>query len=70
MIKTTFRVTGMSCPNCAMNVESIEDELPGIKAVLASYQKGRMEVEYDEHQVNETQILAAVEKHGYHAEAL
>lgn len=69
MVKKTYRVEGMHCPNCAMNVESIEDDLPGIKQVSASYQKERMVVEFDEAKVSEAQILAALEKRGYHAEA-
>jgi copper chaperone CopZ len=70
MVKIVFRVDGMHCTNCPMNVESIEDDLPGIKKVTASYQKGQMVVEYDEAQVSETQIMTAVEKRGYHAEAM
>jgi copper chaperone CopZ len=67
MIKKTFRVEGMSCSSCPMNVESIEDDLPGIKRVLASYQKGNMVVEYDETRVSEAEIIAAVAKRGYQA---
>ncbi|MBE3040934.1 MAG: heavy-metal-associated domain-containing protein [Chloroflexi bacterium] len=67
MVKKTYRVEGMHCPNCAMNVESIEDDLPGIKQVSASYQKGRMVVEFDEAKVSEAQILTALEKRGYQA---
>ena len=67
MVNKTYRVEGMHCPNCAMNVESIEDDLPGIKQVSASYQKGRMVVEFDEAKVSEAQILAALEKRGYQA---
>ena len=67
MVNKTYRVEGMHCPNCAMNVESIEDDLPGIKQVSASYQKGQMVVEFDEVKVSEAQILAALEKRGYQA---
>jgi copper chaperone CopZ len=70
MVKKTYRVEGMHCPNCAMNVESIEDDLPGIKQVSASYQKGQMVVEFDETLVSEAEIFSAVEKKGYHAEKL
>jgi copper chaperone CopZ len=52
-----------------MNLESIEDDLPGIKQVSASYQKGQMSVEFDEAKVSEAQIFAAVEKRGYTAKA-
>jgi copper chaperone CopZ len=67
LVKKTFRVEGMHCSNCAMNIEGIEDDLPGIKQVAASYQKGRMLVEFDEAKVSEVQILAALEKRGYQA---
>jgi copper chaperone CopZ len=50
-----------------MEVEGIEDDLPGIKQVSASYQKGQMVVEFDETKVNDAQIMAAVEKRGYQA---
>ncbi|MDI6769982.1 MAG: heavy-metal-associated domain-containing protein [Anaerolineales bacterium] len=60
----------MNLPDCVMSVESIEDDLPGIKQVSASYQKQQMVVDYDETQVSEAQILSAVARQGYHAEAL
>ena len=40
MIKKTFRVEGMHCSNCPMEVDGIEDDLPGIKQVSASYRTG------------------------------
>ena len=67
MLKKTFRVEGMHCSNCPMEVEAIEDDLPGIKQVSASYQKGNMVVEFDETKVSEAQIMAAVAKRGYQA---
>ena len=67
MIKKMFRVEGMHCSNCPMEVEAIEDDLPGIKQVSASYQKGQMVVEFDEARVSDAQIIAAVEKRGYQA---
>ncbi len=65
MIKKIYRVEGMHCPNCAMRVESIEDELPGIGRVSASYQKGQMVVEFDETKVSEAEMIEAVKKVGY-----
>ncbi len=69
MMKKIFRVSDMHCPNCAMRVESIEDDLPGVKQVSASYQKGQMVVEFDETKVGEAEIIAAVKNVGYTAEA-
>jgi copper chaperone CopZ len=67
MVKKTFQVEGMSCSSCPMKLESIEDDLPGIKQVSASYQKGNMVVEFDETKVSEAQIMAAAAKLGYQA---
>lgn len=67
MQQKTFRVDGMHCSNCAMRVESIEDELPGIQSIQANYKKGRMQVAFDEQQVSSARIIAAVEKKGYQA---
>ena len=57
----------MHCTNCSMRLESIEDELAGIREINASYHKQQMTVEFDESQINEAQILAAVKKKGYTA---
>jgi copper chaperone CopZ len=48
-----------------MNIEGIEDDLPGINQISASYQKGQMVVEFDEARVSENQILEAVKERGY-----
>jgi copper ion binding protein len=66
-MKKTFQVLDMHCSNCAMRIESIEDELPGVKSVSASYQKGQVVVEYDEQQVTPEAIVTAVKKQGYTA---
>jgi len=65
MQKKTYTITNMECANCAMLLESIEDKLPGIEEVNASYRKGQMTVIFDETLVSEAEILAAVEKKGY-----
>jgi copper chaperone CopZ len=67
MIKKTFNVPDMHCTNCSMKLESIEDELAGIKEINASYYKQQMTVEFDETIVSEDQIIAAAKKKGYEA---
>jgi copper chaperone CopZ len=64
-MKKTYTITNMECPNCAMILESIEDDLPGILRVDASYHKGQLTVEFDERLVSEAQILAEVAGKGY-----
>ena len=67
MIKKTFKVPDMSCTNCAMKLESLEDTLDGVKEINASYHKLQMTVEYDETRLTEEQIIVAVKKKGYQA---
>ena len=67
MIKKTFKVPDMSCTNCAMKLESLEDTLDGVKEINASYHKLEMVIVYDETQLTDEQIIAAVKKKGYQA---
>ncbi|MEW6029850.1 MAG: heavy-metal-associated domain-containing protein [Chloroflexota bacterium] len=67
MKKQTFRVVDMSCSNCAMKLESLEDSLEGVKEINASYHKLTMVVEYDESLLTEEQIVDAVKRKGYTA---
>jgi len=50
-----------------MKIEEIEDDLPGVRQVSASYRKMQMTVEYDDSRVSEDQILEAVKQKGYTA---
>jgi copper chaperone CopZ len=65
MLKKTFHVTDMHCSNCAMRIEGLEDDLPGVQRVRASYHKQQVEVEYDESKLGAGEIIAAVRKLGY-----
>jgi copper chaperone CopZ len=67
MIKKTFKVPDMTCSNCAMKLESLEDTLDGVKEVNASYHRLEMVIEFDESKLTEEQIVAAVKKKGYQA---
>jgi copper chaperone CopZ len=67
MIKRTFKVPDMTCTNCAMKLESLEDTLDGVQEINASYHKLQMEIIYDESKLSDEQIIAAVKKKGYQA---
>ena len=67
MIKKTFKIPDMSCTNCAMKLESLEDTLEGIKEINASYHRLEMVIIYDETRLTDEQIIAAVKKKGYQA---
>jgi copper chaperone CopZ len=65
MTTKTFRVLIMHCSACAMTLESMEDELDGLKRVKASYHKQQLDVEFDEARVTVAQIVALAKEMGY-----
>jgi copper chaperone CopZ len=69
MSKKTFAVE-MHCTACVMRLEGLEDDLPGIRRIRASYQKQQLEVDYDQAQLTEAQIKAAAAKIGYALEVV
>lgn len=69
MIKKIFKVSDMTCSNCAMKLESLEDSLEGVKEINASYHKLEMSIEYDEAKLSEEEIVMAIKKKGYTAVA-
>lgn len=68
MTHLQIRIPDMHCSSCAMKLEGIEDDLPGIQHARASYHKQTLEVEYDEEKVGKEEILAAVALLGYTVE--
>jgi copper chaperone CopZ len=70
MVKQRFSVPDMHCSACVMRLESLEDELPGVKQVKASYHRQEMEVEYDESHLTLDALLNAIQKKGYHPQPL
>jgi len=70
MIKKTFKVSDMTCSNCAMKLESLEDTLDGVKEINASYHRLEMVIEFDELKLTEEQIVSAVQKKVYTALAV
>ena len=67
-MKVLLVVPDMECPNCAMHLEGLEDQLPGVKRITASYKKQIMEVEFNESLVTLEAIIKAANEIGYHPE--
>jgi len=67
-LKKVFRIPDMHCSACAMRLEGLEDDLPGVRMVEASYQKQTLLVEFDDAMVGEEEIRNAIQGLGYTAE--
>jgi copper chaperone CopZ len=64
-VKAKLIIDGMHCSNCVLALESIEDELPGIQDINASYQKQQLVVQFDTVVVDIAKINQAITKKGY-----
>lgn len=67
MIKKKFKIEGMDCASCAMNIDGELEDTEGVKSANTSYAKQETEVEYDEDKVSEKKIIEIIEKVGYSA---
>jgi len=67
MKQQVFKIDDMHCVNCAMRLQELEDSLPGVSQVDASYRQGKMTVLFDETMITTDQIIAEVNEIGYTA---
>ena len=62
-IVESYKVDGMHCQyGCANKVQSIMNDLDGMKKCEVDFDKSLMTVEYDDKKVNESLILSTLEK--------
>lgn len=70
MIKKSFKIFGMHCTSCSMDIDWELEETKGIKKAHTNYAKAETEVEYDPKEVDQVKIVEIVKKVGYKAEPL
>lgn len=63
--KTVFKITGMHCTSCVINIEGELEDTDGVKSSRANYAKEHVEVEYDPQKVTESDIVRIVAQLGY-----
>jgi len=61
----TLPISGMTCANCAMNIERSVRKLPGVEAASVNFAAERAEVAYDPAQLKVADLVARVEKTGF-----
>ncbi len=65
MTKATFRVPDMSCGHCKAAVEGELNKLSGVEYSNADFEKGVVEVRYEEDRVTIEELEGAIEDAGY-----
>lgn len=66
--KETFKISGMHCVSCGLNIDGELEDTEGIYQATTSYAKGETVVEFDEKIITPNQIEKIITKAGYQVE--
>ena len=66
MAANEYQVTGMTCGHCEMSVREEVGEIAGVEDIQVSAQTGRLVVTA-EGEIDDAEVLSAVEEAGYSA---
>ncbi len=66
-MKTTLRVSGMTCQNCVNHVQQALSSMSGVDGATVDLATGLAVVSG---QANETELIAAVKEQGYEAKVI
>jgi copper chaperone CopZ len=67
MIKKKFKIVGMHCTSCAMNIDGELEDTEGVKEASTNFAKAETEVTFDDKKLKEKNIVEAIKKVGYTA---
>lgn len=68
--KIKFKISGMHCVSCAMNIDGELEDTEGIKSSSTNFAKAVTEVEFENDKVKEEIIVKTIEKVGYSAKTI
>ncbi len=69
-IKKKFKIEGMHCSSCAMNIDGELEDTQGIRESNTNFAKSRTEVEFDPEKVTSDKIMTIIKSVGYKAEIM
>lgn len=68
--KKKFKIKGMHCSSCAMNIDFDLEDIEGVNSASTSYAKQICEVEIDADKADSVKIISQIKKTGYTAEEI
>lgn len=60
-----FKISGMHCPSCGMNIDGALEELDGVMESTTNYAKQTTKVVYNPETITPDQMTAEIKKAGY-----
>ena len=67
LVHSVFKIEGMHCSSCAMNIDFDLEDLDGVEKSQTSYAKQETAVEYDSSVVTLPKLIGQIQKTGYSA---
>lgn len=65
LTELTFKIDGMHCTSCALNIDADLEDLPGVTSARTNYAKSTTQVVFDPQQVTRAKIEGVITKAGY-----
>lgn len=65
----TLDLSGMHCTSCSLLIDSVLEDLEGVKSAKTSYADQKVEVEFDEGKIAVNRMISAIKNEGYDAAA-
>lgn len=65
--KQKFKIIGMHCTACTLEIDDALEEIEGIKQSNTHYAKAVTEVEFEEEKISHVKIIEVIKKVGYEA---
>lgn len=65
MKKVTLKLNGMHCTSCSVLIDTVLEELDGVKSSRTSYAEATVEVEFDPAKIDVPQFISTIKTEGY-----
>ena len=66
----TLKLSGLHCVSCALMVDSVLEELPGVLNSDTDYARSEARVQFDSQKIDIKDLIAKINEAGYQAEVL
>lgn len=63
--EVTFRISGLHCVSCCLNIDGALEETPGVLSASTHYARAETKVVYDPAITSEEKLKAVIVKTGY-----
>lgn len=68
--KQKFKIVGMHCTSCAMNIDGELEDTEGVIEASTNYAKAHTEVKFDNEKISSEKLALIIEKVGYKVQIL